>query len=911
MVDKATTWGALLDRRRDVSFIGREQVLANFRLNMVYEVPPTLLFYISGPEGVGKSALLVRYRALAEEHGFLTAWVDEAQSRADAESAVLAAMEAIAQQFADQGTPLTTFSEQYADYLDALDAIAEDPQAPAPPLDWFEGLSAGGEWHQRFWTPYLATRFSTRLLPVLRQPVESLTSVFVSDLNAWASIRDLVLFFDDWQALGLGVSTWLIELLQKGTLHINVWLVVADVEPPGERWKKLAPVMQSQCLGPLRETDIRAYGQVHPGLGWDEPAKALAVTQGMPFFLDMLAEAEAPIASSEDPSLEMSSPLMRYLASLEGLQREAMLRSAAARRLTSRVMTVLMDEEGSEAFDWLKRSSLVIPQGDAWVYHSRVRERMRTWSHQQQPDAWLGAHRALAAYYETLSEDAFERGRGRIARRWTRNREWLYHRLIAGGEEGCDEAQQAFLDALRTDYRWAAEVVAVCKAASETPGVSDAVTTWASRLTQGWEALRSRDWEAALAFVDAILEGETLREPLEPAFRRLRNWIAGRLGLPLEEAAAAPAPESEAPSADQEMEPAVQKTEPAVQQTEPAVQEAKPAETTFEPAGPSRESGESPASGEPHTATPEAAGDRMVAKAQETCERANALFKEGDYLSAIQIYSRAVDQDPSSVSAYFNRGLTHLKLKEIVAAIDDFSQVLSLDPDNPSAHYQRGMAYLRRGELTLAIEDFDAAISLMPESATLYAQRASAYYRLQAYQRALDDYTKAIAHKPTDVTFVLNRGLTYMALSEVERAIEDYDQAIEQAPENALAYYYRGQAWMEQGDEEQALADFEQALRIDPDNAQIHTGLGMAHARMLDFDQALDAYERAMALDSENARTYYNAACAAALNEREEKALAWLERAITLRSQYRIMAQQDPDFSFVRDHPAFQRITSE
>jgi Flp pilus assembly protein TadD len=115
---------------------------------------------------------------------------------------------------------------------------------------------------------------------------------------------------------------------------------------------------------------------------------------------------------------------------------------------------------------------------------------------------------------------------------------------------------------------------------------------------------------------------------------------------------------------------------------------------------------------------------------------------------------------------------------------------------------------------------------------------------------------------------------------------------------------------MQQDEERQALEDFEEALRLDPNNAEILTGLGMVHARKLDFDQALDAYERAMSLDAENARTYYNAACAAALSEREEQALAWLERAIELRSRYRIMARQDPDFSFIRDHPAFQRLTT-
>jgi tetratricopeptide (TPR) repeat protein len=939
MVDEATTWGALLDRRRDVSFIGREQALSDFRLNMVHEVPPALLFFVLGPAGIGKSALLSRYRALAQEHGFLTARVDAAQAIADPENAVLTTMDAIASQFADQGTPLTTFCEQYADYLDALDAIAEDPQAPALPLDWFEGVQVEGDFYQRFWTPYLATRFSARLLPVLRQPVQSLTSVFVSDLNAWASIRDLVLFFDDWQALGPMIESWLIDLLQEGELHVNVWLVIADVEPPGGAWQALSPVMQTQPLEPLRERDVRAYGQAHPAVGGDQVTEAYATTRGVPLLLDLWAEIGSPVLQG-DPVVDA------YLGSLEGLPREAVLQSAAARRLSTPVMTALLGDHGENALAWLVRSPLTVTQGDALVYHARVREGVRAWAQRTQPEGWTSAHARLGAYYENLEEDAFERGRGKHAKRRVRTREMLYHQLVAGGTEGHVQAQQAFLDALRADYRWAAEVVAIWQAAAVTPGVSDAVTAWASKLARGWEALQARDWTSALAFCDEILGDESLSEALQPGYRQLRNWIAGRLGLPLEEeeeaveapevseleteeaqdlvgatgleasVAAEPSqtPPASLPDASADAPPD-QETEPAAEDEEMPKSLSSPEDAAGAPPSPS----EAEPSAPPESEAPEdqeepeseLVEDRMVAKSQATCERANALFKEGDYLGAVQIYSRAIDQDPGSISAHFNRGVTHLKLNEVAAAIDDFSQVLSLDPDNASAHYQRGMAYVRREDLTRAIEDFDAALALMPESAALYAQRASAYYQLQAYQRALDDYTRALDLRPTDITLMLNRGLTYLASGDIEQAIADYDRAIEHAPDGALAYYYRGQAHMQQGDERQALADFEQALRLEPDNAQIHTGLGMAHARMLDFEQALDAYERAMALDSENARIYYNAACAAALSEKEDQALAWLEKATALRSQYRIMARQDPDFSFIRDHPAFRRLTSE
>ncbi len=92
MSERATTWGDLLGRRSDQRLVGRRHEIEQFRLNFLYSVPPALLFVLHGPGGIGKSALVAEYAAIAQEHGFVAAAVDGLNVRVPGEAAVIQVM---------------------------------------------------------------------------------------------------------------------------------------------------------------------------------------------------------------------------------------------------------------------------------------------------------------------------------------------------------------------------------------------------------------------------------------------------------------------------------------------------------------------------------------------------------------------------------------------------------------------------------------------------------------------------------------------------------------------------------------------------------------------------------------------------------------------------------------------------
>ena len=78
--------------------------------------------------------------------------------------------------------------------------------------------------------------------------------------------------------------------------------------------------------------------------------------------------------------------------------------------------------------------------------------------------------------------------------------------------------------------------------------------------------------------------------------------------------------------------------------------------------------------------------------------RGNAHLDAGCLDRAIADYSRAIELDPQSAIAYNNRGVTHAVAGEPRAAIDDYDRAVAIDPSNAGAHHNRGDAYRELGD---------------------------------------------------------------------------------------------------------------------------------------------------------------------------------------------------------------------
>ena len=96
--------------------------------------------------------------------------------------------------------------------------------------------------------------------------------------------------------------------------------------------------------------------------------------------------------------------------------------------------------------------------------------------------------------------------------------------------------------------------------------------------------------------------------------------------------------------------------------------------------------------------------------------RALVFYYQQQYESAIEDYNRAVEFNPFSAEAYFNRGNAYTYLGVYDLAIEDYNRAIKLNPRSAEVYFNnnRGVAYKSLGQYWQALSDFQRAIELNP-----------------------------------------------------------------------------------------------------------------------------------------------------------------------------------------------------
>ena len=124
------------------------------------------------------------------------------------------------------------------------------------------------------------------------------------------------------------------------------------------------------------------------------------------------------------------------------------------------------------------------------------------------------------------------------------------------------------------------------------------------------------------------------------------------------------------------------------------------------------------------------------------------------------------------VQQFINEGSTSFSRGDYKTAIENFSKAINIYPKSSELFYNRGTAYLLNSEFDLAIKDFDTAIDkgkTLPEKrlAEFYMNRGLAFQSKGDYAKSIEDLSQAVLLNPEEVRIYLNRG-NYLCLIEKE-----------------------------------------------------------------------------------------------------------------------------------------------
>lgn len=229
--------------------------------------------------------------------------------------------------------------------------------------------------------------------------------------------------------------------------------------------------------------------------------------------------------------------------------------------------------------------------------------------------------------------------------------------------------------------------------------------------------------------------------------------------------------------------------------------------------------------------------------------RAVAFVRQGDSLSAMSDYNRAIELASKDARWYSNRGNLYSDIGDYTAALRDVNQAIRLDPKLPEARNNLGRIYIQLKEFDREIEEFDELIDMNPQNARAFANRGAAYGDKLEFDRAIEDYTEAIRLDPSQAQSFTNRGHGYRQQKKLDLALADFDRAVHLEPEGSTHYSNRSSAHIEMDELELASSDCKKSLELNPDNPDASYNLACIFSKQGDVDKALEHLTKAVSLN--------------------------------------------------------------
>ncbi|OEK04654.1 tetratricopeptide repeat protein [Roseivirga misakiensis] len=162
--------------------------------------------------------------------------------------------------------------------------------------------------------------------------------------------------------------------------------------------------------------------------------------------------------------------------------------------------------------------------------------------------------------------------------------------------------------------------------------------------------------------------------------------------------------------------------------------------------------------------------EALVEKGVEAC-------RKNEFEKGIELFTRALVQNPNQIEALYNRARAYSKVDEMEKSLEDFKQLVDINPINASFIGDYAVSLHLNNKNDLAAIQFEKALSLDQENPYRYSSRAFFKDRIGDLEGAIEDYERAIALDPEDAIALNNKGLVEEKLGYAEKAKKSFDKS--------------------------------------------------------------------------------------------------------------------------------------
>jgi tetratricopeptide (TPR) repeat protein len=218
------------------------------------------------------------------------------------------------------------------------------------------------------------------------------------------------------------------------------------------------------------------------------------------------------------------------------------------------------------------------------------------------------------------------------------------------------------------------------------------------------------------------------------------------------------------------------------------------------------------------------------------------IFGNGDMpAEALEAFASAVERDPKSFQAQYNRGLALLKLNRAPEALAPLAKAVELLPQSIEANMTFGLASVMNRRYSEAIEPLERVWRTDQSNMRVGALLATAYLRTGAPAKSIP------------ILRMSKDSASSLLLIEVLNAAEDPNGALEAAlqlqrsfPDLPQAHLALAQQLARLGKYQEARPAFEKTLKLSPGLPEAELGIADALQKSGDHTAAVDHYRAAV-----------------------------------------------------------------
>ena len=213
--------------------------------------------------------------------------------------------------------------------------------------------------------------------------------------------------------------------------------------------------------------------------------------------------------------------------------------------------------------------------------------------------------------------------------------------------------------------------------------------------------------------------------------------------------------------------------------------------------------------------------------------------------TAVEDFTRAINNDPNMATGYMNRGFVYNDLREGTKATRDFETALKLNPNYGEAHLGLAFASLQNRHSKMAIQHANAAYKILGNSAAVHLALAEGYRQQVLLVKAEKEYEAALQLRP-------ERG-TYLALADDQYRQRHYNDsvntlkaALQVSPQDAEIYAKTARSYASMRDKQQTMQAIQNAELYGRSSSTIQVAIGDALLQLGDRQLAMNHYADAL-----------------------------------------------------------------